>query len=619
MTHEQKKEQETDRLSRQTNPMDMLQGLYLNSIEIKEVDPRKLMPKEAPGHSTADFGVPMFPLAKVLGRDPTQIADNVVEQLKAANHPWIKNAKVEGNYANIELDINIFGRDIVSQILAEGSEYGKEDVGQGRRIVIDMSSPNIAKRMSYGHLRSTIIGDSLARIYRATGHEVIRDNHIGDWGTQFGKLIEAIKLWGDEEAIINSEDPVGELQNLYVQFHDEIDKEMEQSKEDIRQRLLAGEDVKGYKDIVESLAQAVVKRKNLGRNEVDMEKVEADAIDRLATSKLEVKGREWFKKLEGGDPEARRIWQLCIDLSMKEFEKIYGILGVKFEEVLGESFYEPMLQDVMREVSESDASSISNGALVVDMQDANLGVVGEDQKLYFQQLFEILRRLGHPIGDNSTHVYFGMVSLKEGKMSTRKGRVILLKDVIDEGLSRADALLAEQEVFQENPELRADTARKVAVGALKWNDLYQGAERSIVFDWDTALNFDGESGPYVQYAAVRANTILEKAGTNIEEVKQLRVEETEEVYQSKPERELTKSLAQYSSALTEALETNGPNKITEYVYKLAKLYSQFYREVSVLRAETETQKATRLRLCVATAHVITNSLGLLGIEVPQRM
>jgi len=251
--------------------------------------------------------------------------------------------------------------------------------------------------------------------------------------------------------------------------------------------------------------------------------------------------------------------------------------------------------------------------------DAQIYVVGEDQKLYFQQLFEILRRLGHPIGDNSTHVYFGMVSLKEGKMSTRKGRVILLKDVIDEGLSRADALLAEQEVFQENPELRADTARKVAVGALKWNDLYQGAERSIVFDWDTALNFDGESGPYVQYAAVRANTILEKAGTNIEEVKQLRVEETEEVYQSKPERELTKSLAQYSSALTEALETNGPNKITEYVYKLAKLYSQFYREVSVLRAETETQKATRLRLCVATAHVITNSLGLLGIEVPQRM
>lgn len=634
------------------SPIKELEHLYQESIG-GDIDPTELVLKQTPDHSTSDFGIPMFTLAKTLRQNPTQIAEKVAQDINHSGHRWIKMAHADGPYTNIELDMNRFGRDIISKVLVEGPEYGKENIGQGKRVVIDMSSPNIAKQMSIAHLRSTIIGDALAKIYRATGHEVVRDNHIGDWGTQFGKIIEAVKRWGNEEEIFNSDNPVEELQALYKRFHDEAKAQTEASKKEIRTRIKSGEVVEEYTNEVEKQTEAVMRRKHINRDEVDMEKVSEDALEAIAVSELEDNSREWFKKLEEGDPEARRLWKLCVDLSLREFEKVYDVLGVEFEEVLGESFYEPMLQDIIEEVRSSGTGTISDGALVVDLEDAKLGtpivqksdgtslymtrdlaaaeyrqnemnadaqiyVVGGEQKFYFQQLFEVLRRLGHPIGENSTHIYFGLVTLPEGKMSTRSGRVILLKDVINEGVSRADKLLVGREEFSD-PNLRADTARKVAVGALKWNDLYQGAGRNIIFDWDTALNFDGESGPYVQYAAVRANTILDKFGIDIKGAKELKVEESEEIYQSVAERELVKALAQYSSALTEAQKTNGPNKITEYVYKVAKLYSQFYRDVSVLRAETETQRNARLRLCAATAQVITNSLNLLGIEVPQQM
>lgn len=645
-----------------------LEGLYREGVGV-DTEVSGLILKQTPEHSQADFGMAMFPLAKAMRQNPAEIAKQVADRLNNTNHPWLRVAVAEGPYANIELDTDRFGRDVVKQVLAQGADYGKENIGQGRRVVIDMSSPNIAKRMSVGHLRSTIIGDSIARIYRATGHEVIRDNHIGDWGTQFGKQIAGIDMWSSEEELQNAEDPVGLLQKTYVRYEAEIFNEkidglveaLNNRDEDAWRAVSQLFELSGRGDIAPGNITSDIVRELIKSNE---EAVEDDPIEKQKKkvekhiggykSALEDKGRAYFARLEAGDPKIRRMWQTCVDVSLKEFEKTYEVLGIEFEEVFGESYYEQMLQDVMEEVRESGIGTVSEGALIVDMKDKKLGVqvvetadgrslyitrdiataeyrqnemgadaqiyvVGDDQKLYFQQLFEILKRLGHPIGENSTHVYFGMVSLKEGKMSTRKGRVILLKDVIEEGLNRADALLAEQEIFQANPELRADTAKKVAVGALKWNDLYQGADRSIVFDWDTALNFKGESGPYVQYSAVRINSIIEKAGTDTDSVKELPVDESEEVYQHDTERELLKAIARYSSVLTEAHETNSPNKVASYAFQVAKLYSQFYDSVSVLNAETEAQKSARLRLSAATSQVITNSLDLLGIEVPQRM
>ncbi len=685
---------------RNINPIREFQLLLEQRLQLPAgIDPKHLVLREAPNHTDADFGVSVSRVAKALRQDAPDVAKIIADQIERTDHPWIQKTSQEGAYANIELNVNLFGREVVHGVLSEGSEYGKENLGHGSRVVIDMSSPNIAKRMNYPHLRSTIIGDALARIYRATGHEVIRDNHIGDWGTQFGKLTEAIKLWGDEEEIMNSDDPVEALQDLYVKFHEEAEKQLKRSRQEIDRELEAGKHIEGFKEALEDGIKTVMDRKKINRDEVDVEKVRLDTIDKFATSELENKGREWFRKLENGDPEARRIWELCVDVSLKEFEKIYSILGIEFEKVLGESFYESMLQGVIEEVRNSKIGTISSGALVVDMEDTNLGtaivqksdgaslymtrdlataeyreselnadtqiyVVGDAQKFYFRQLFEILKRLDHPIGEQSKHVYFGLVSVSAKTlfdmgftaeqleiedeiaktannaglsvedyiksnnpslnrisvdMSTRKGIVILLKDVISEGLKRADAVLSDRQVFKNDSELRADTAKKVAVAALKWSDLHQGVSRPIVFDWDEVLNFEGESGPYVQYTAVRANTILEKAGLNLETAKEIKINENEEVYQTKVEKELIIALSMYSSALVDAKEGNSPNRIAEYVFKVASLYGQFYHDVSVLSAETSIQRDARLKLSAATVQVITNALDLLGIEVPQRM
>lgn len=603
---------------------------------------------EAPFSTGFDYGINLTSLASQEGLSPKDLA------LQIAN--TIDSAEAVGSFLNFKLNMSEFGHAVVDQILDMKSDYGKENEGNGQRVVIDMSSPNIAKRMSYGHLRSTIIGDALANLHRSAGYEVIRDNHIGDWGTQFGKLIVAIKNWGDEKKLLASDDPIGVLQDLYVKFHSEEEVEKSILREEVKQKIAVDgvESVNGLQEAIETISQEIITRKKIPRTELDMTKITEDALDRLIVSNLESEGRNWFLKLEKGDKEARRLWKLCIDLSLKEFNQIYEVLGVNFEESFGESFYEGMLTDVINKVSSSEAGHVSNGALVIDMEDKGLGVaivqksdgasvymtrdlacaiyreeqmkankaiyvVGDDQKQYFEQLFEALGRLGYKIGKNSVHVYFGMVSLPEGKMSTRKGRVILLKDVLNEGFKKAKEVIeTKSPKLNKNESLKNEIIRQVAVGALKWNDLCQDPKKSIVFNWDKALNFDGNSAPYVQYTAVRANSIIETSGIDITSLSKNKVNSKMD-YQEVSEKALIRQLASFPKAIKDALDNNSPSKVAAYVFELSKRFNTFYGKNRVLGIDDENIASSRLKLVAATYQTIKNSLAILGIEVPSRM
>jgi len=550
--------------------------------------------QEAPSNMGVDYGFQIASVAKGLRENPVQLAQKLAGQ--HWNVKYLSNIVNQGPYLNFKLEMGGFGNSVLDQVISMGKEYGKDNIGKGRRVVVDMSSPNIAKEMGYGHLRSTIIGDAISNLYDAEGYKVVRDNHIGDWGTQFGKQIAALKLWGNEKELLKSKEPVGELQKLYQKFHAEAEKE----------------------------------------------------------PKLDDLGREWFLKLEQGDPEAKRLWKMCVDLSLKQFNEVYNVLKVKFDVTLGESFYEPMLKGVMQKVEKSPISKRSEGALVVDMADKNLGVaiiqkkdgasvymtrdlaaaiyreekmkadkaiyvVGEDQKLYFRQLFEVLGRMGHSIGEKSEHVYFGMVRTEEGKMSTRKGTTILLKDVINEGLTRAENVIEKRnpDLFS-NRKKREEVSKQVAIGALKWNDLCADARRPILFNWDNALNFEGYSAPYVQYAAVRCDRILEKSGLDVDDLKG-KAGKVGGIYEQPAEKKLIKTIASYPSVLREAQEQNNPSIVASGVFELAKQFSSFYNDVPVLNTKDEAIKISRLKLVAATSQVIKNSMAVLGIEIPREM
>ncbi|MDP3917846.1 MAG: arginine--tRNA ligase [Candidatus Woesebacteria bacterium] len=603
---------------------------------------------EAPLSTGFDYGINLTSLASQEGLSPHDLA------LQIAN--TIDGAEAVGSFLNFKLNMSEFGHSVVDQILDMKSDYGKENEGNGQRVVIDMSSPNIAKRMSYGHLRSTIIGDALANLHRSAGYEVIRDNHIGDWGTQFGKLIVAIKNWGNEQELLTSDDPIGVLQDLYVKFHSEEETEKGVLREEAKQKIAlhSVESITGLKETIETISQEIMTRKKIPKIELDMTKITEDALDRVIVTSLEKEGRNWFLKLEKGNKEARRLWKLCIDLSLKEFNQIYEVLGVNFEESFGESFYEGMLTDVINKVSSSKAGHISNGALVIDMEDKGLGVaivqksdgasvymtrdlacaiyreeemkadkaiyvVGDDQKQYFEQLFEALTRLDYKIGKNSVHVYFGMVSLPEGKMSTRKGRVILLKDVLNEGFKKAkDVIEKKSPELNKNEALKNEIVRQVAVGSLKWNDLCQDPRKSIIFNWDKALNFDGNSAPYVQYTAVRANSIIETSEIDIISLLKNNVNSKKD-YQEASEKALIRQLANFPSAIKDGLDNNSPAKIASYVFELAKRFNSFYGKNRVLGIDDENIASSRLKLVAATSQTIKNSLAILGIEVPLKM
>jgi len=588
-----------------TYPINLLNQEFRSSLEQVGADADLLDEidiKPSPEGVDGDFGFHCAPFAKRLRRNPVKIAQEFSRQMPVDPNGLLEGYEAVGPYTNARVNYEKFGSLVRDSVFEMGTDYGREKIGAGQRVIIDMSSPNIAKRMSVGPLRSTIIGDSLARIFDHLGFEVIKDNHLGDWGTQFGHLLRAIELWGDEEAI--AQNPIEELQKLYVRISSAGDP-----------------DSKLYRGLNKDEAQ---QRAEQIKNE----------------------GREWFKRLEQGDSEARHRWQQIVDWSMQDFQKMYDVLGVDFDWTRGESYYEGMLPDVIQKIRESGIAVDSEGALVVNMEDVGLGVaivqksdgatvyltreiatgldrtdiehadrmiyvVGEDQKFYFEQFFEILRRMGYPIADQSKHVYFGMVRLPEGKMSTRKGRVILLEEVVKKAFDKTRRLV-EQRTHITSPQEREEVIRQVAIGAVKWNDLMADPRRSIIFDWDAMLSMDGNSAPYVQYTHARAASLLE--GADFDTLATARIRPEHEIEQT-----LIKLVAEFPEAVKAAARSYNPSKIASHIHELARAFNTFYHEVSVLKAESEEMKLSRLAITACAAQTIQTGLGLLGIEAPARM
>jgi arginyl-tRNA synthetase len=536
-----------------------------------------------PNPAMGDIAFPCFQLAKALRKAPPMIAAELAEKISGAP---LREVKAVGPYVNLFLDQETVAAQVIGTILEQGQAYGSSNLGQGRNVPIDLSSPNIAKPFSMGHLRSTVIGNAIANIMEKQGYKPVRINHLGDWGTQFGKLIVAYRLWGDEAKV--KAEPIKELLHLYIRFHEEAEKD----------------------------------------------------------PSLEDQGREWFKKLEDGDEEAQYLWKWFRDESLKEFMKIYDLMNVSFDSTHGEAFYNDKMDRIVTLLEEKDLLSESDGALVVNLDEYDMPpslikksdgatlyatrdlaaalyrhetydfakaiyVVGNEQRLHFQQLFKVLEKMGYSWARNMHHVPFGMM-LKDGKkMSTRKGKVVLLEEVL------AQAIADVQKVIEEkNPTLanKEEVARQVGVGAVIFHDLKNFRLNDINFSWEEMLTFEGETGPYVQYSHARACSLLRKGNYQPNGTVSL----AEGALDSKEAWAIITLLNNFPEVIQRAGDNFDPSQIGKYVIDLAQAFNKFYANVRIL-AEEEAVKASRLALVAAVVVVLKEGLRLLGLAAPEEM
>jgi len=525
-----------------------------------------------------DAAFPCFMLAKQYKKAPAIIAKEIAEKL---NNSFFTKVEAVGPYVNVFFNRHIVSDDVLKAILVEKEEYGQGYFGREKTVVIDYSSPNIAKPFSMGHLRSTMIGNSLKHIAEKCGYEVVGINYIGDWGTQFGKLITAYKKWGNEELV--KEDPIRELFKLYVHFHEEVKEHPE----------------------------------------------------------LEEEGRAWFKKLEDGDEEAVFLWNWFRHESLKEFSRIYELLGVEFTNFQGEAFYNDKMGDFVDILEEKGLLEESDGAQVVNLEkedmppclikksdgatlyatrdltaalyrqntyefDKALYVVGAEQSLHFTQFFTVLKKLGYNWVDGMAHVPFGLI-LKDGKkMSTRKGKVVLLEEVLEEAIT-----LAEQNIEEKNPDLKQkeEVAKQVGVGAVIFHDLKNERMHNIEFSLEKMLKFEGETGPYVQYTHARACSILRKENAEFET----------EAFQLNDDHSWStiKLLNRFPQVVETAFFKNEPSHIAKYLLDVAQAFNKYYGNVRIL--EEDKEKESRLALVYAVTIVLKEGLRLLGMGVPEEM
>ncbi|ADL52480.1 arginine--tRNA ligase [Clostridium cellulovorans] len=533
-----------------------------------------------PKPEMGDYAFPCFQLAKTLRKAPNAIAVEIAEKI---NKEGFEKVESLGPYVNFFLDKGVFTKNIVEKVLSEGDSYGSSDFGQGKNICIDYSSPNIAKPFHVGHLFTTVIGNSLYKMFNFVGYNSIGINHLGDWGTQFGKLIYAYKHWSNEEDL--EKDPIKELLRIYVKFHDEAEKD----------------------------------------------------------ETLEDEGRAYFKKLEDGDKEATELWQRFKDVSLREFKKVYDLLGVDFDSYAGESFYNDKMDVIVEELKNKKLLVESNGAQVVNLEEYNMPpcivlksdgatiyatrdlaaanyrkntydfekciyVVGKDQSLHFKQIFKVLELMGNDWAKECHHVPFGLVRFADKKLSTRKGDVIFLDELLAESVAKTLEIINEKNPNLENKE---DVSKKVGIGAMIFTYLKNSREKDIVFDWKEMLSFEGETGPYVQYTYARAKSILRRIGEGSGECDYT-------LLSSKEEFELAKSLEGLQAAIFQAIEKLEPSIVTRYVIEVSKAFNKFYNACQITTAEDSVKNA-RLKLVSATTVVIKNALNLLGIDAVEQM
>ncbi len=540
-----------------------------------------------PSNIDADLAIPCFPFARILRNAPPKIAGELAQKLNEINSPLIEEAQAVGGYLNIALNRAELIRLFFQEYLAKKDEYGKSEVGKEKNIVIDYSHPNIAKPFSVGNIRSSIIGQAIYNLYFTLGYNVIGVNHLGDWGTQFGKLIYAYQTWGDEETV--KRNPIKELLKLYVRFH-------KKAKED-------------------------------------------------ETGKLEEEARKRFRLLEQGDEEIHRLWQWFVDLSLQEFNKIYDKLGMKFDYYTGESFYNDKLSEVVNILEEKNIGiRDEDGALVVRLEDYGIEtpllvvksdgaslyatrelaallhrtraytpeliiyVVGAAQKHQFQQCCRSFELMG--VGTPSGTLAFGMVSLRGGKRSTRGCRVVFFEDVMKQADDRAIKLMNEKRPDLPEPE-RKHIAEIVAVGAIKFNDLSQNRTKDIVFDWDKMLSFEGNTAPYLQYSYARVKSILRKA--------QVEPEYSPGLLKEEQEKAVILTLAKFPEVLIRSAQEFAPHILAQYLLDTARTFTTFYSDITVLNNDDEKLTRARLGLVQAYADIIRQGLAILGIDVLERM
>ncbi|MDW8721415.1 arginine--tRNA ligase [Streptococcus suis] len=548
----------------------------LPSLEVEAIYNLLEKPKSS---EMGDIAFPAFSLAKVERKAPQAIAADIVEKLDTTG---FEKVVATGPYVNFFLDKAAISHQVLTDVITEKDQYGKLNIGQGRNVTIDMSSPNIAKPFSVGHLRSTVIGDALANIHEKLGYKPIRINHLGDWGKQFGMLIVAYKLWGDKAAV--EADPISELLKLYVRINAEAEEKPE----------------------------------------------------------LDDEARQWFKKLEDGDPEAHELWQWFRDESLVEFNRIYDKLDVTFDSYNGEAFYNDKMDEGIQILEEKGLLQESKGAKIVDLESYNLPpalimktdgatlyitrdmatamyrkrtydfvksiyVVGQEQINHFKQLKAVLKEMDFDWSDDMTHITFGLVTKDKKKLSTRKGNIILLEPTLDEAISRA---LTQIEAKNPDLENKEEVAHAVGVGAVKFYDLKTDRDNGYDFDLEAMVSFEGETGPYVQYAYARIQSILRKANFVPNAENDYKLADTESW-------EIIKHIQNFSAVVERAGDKFDPSLIAKYAINLAQAFNKYYAHTRIL--DESPERDSRLALAYATGLVLKEALRLLGVKEPEKM
>lgn len=542
--------------------------------------------EEPPDPGWGDLAFPCFTLAAQQKQPPAVIAAALERALAGSRGRGWERASARGPYLNFYLDYPVFSRDILEEITSRGPEYGRSDRGRGEVILVDYSSPNICKPFGIGHIRSTVIGHALTLILQAQGYRCVGINHLGDWGTQFGKMIVAYSLWGDDRELQG--DPVNYLYYLYVRFHRE-------ARDD---------------------------------------------------ASLEEQARLWFKRLEDGEREAVGFWELFRRLSLDNYGRIYDLLGIGFDHYHGESHYNDLLEGMIRLVRDKGIATESEGALIVDLDRYGLPpamlrkkdgatlyltrdlaaalyrkrtfdfsralyVVGAEQKLHFQQMVGILELLGFPWARDCVHVPFGLIRFKDGRMSTREGKMILLEEVLQRSIS-----LAREIIEEKNPGLadKEEAARVVGLGAVRFGDLSNDRIKDIEFDWEKVLDFSGETAAYIQYAHARICSIMRRAGI----ADPAWWDQAADHLAGEQERTLIRTLASFPAKIEASAGSYRPSILARHLIDVARDFNRFYHECPVLVEDRDLRRA-RLLLIAAARRVLKNGLGCLGIESPEEM